>query len=72
MKTVNRAINWFERMVGGVGGSKRDGRVSEAAGRGWVGKLSRADVKGTPIKCFQCCDPRSFYQSLFAMGKMRE
>lgn len=50
-------------MEGGVGGSKRDGRVSEAAGRGWVGKLSRADV---------CCDPRSFYQSLFAMGKMLE
>lgn len=49
MKTVNCAINWFERMVGGVEGSKRDGRVSEAAGRGWVGKLSRADVKGTPI-----------------------
>lgn len=69
MKTVNRAINWFERMVGG---SKRDGRVSEAAGRGWVGKLSRADVKATPIKYLQCCVHRSFYQSLFAMGKMRE
>lgn len=59
-------------MVGGVGGSKRDGRVSEAAGRVGDGKLSRADVKGTPIKYFQCFDPRSLYQSLFAMGKMRE
>lgn len=43
-------------MVGEVGGSKRDGRVSEAAGRGGDGKLSRADVKGNPIKYFQCCD----------------
>lgn len=58
--------------VRGVGGSKRDGRVSEAAGRGGDGMLSRADVKGTPIKYFQCYDPRSFYQSLFSLGKMRE
>lgn len=59
-------------MVGGVGGSKRDARVSEAAGRGGDGMLSRVDVKVTPIKYFQCCEPRSFYQRLFSMGKMRE